>query len=193
MDPIASNQTPVKRDAARWGRAGAWVTVSMLLLWAGAVGLSLLVSLRTGEDVPTCLFRRVTGLPCATCGGTRVVYALSRGQVQTALELNPLVAVMVVAGPLVVAWFAWRSRRQRSGGHAQTWMSARAQSLWLGVFLVLLGLNWVFVARPGSLARRPMSGLAERWQERNAGRGEGLKEAGGRRAPQDVEDVGSGE
>lgn len=152
-------------DRRRWvgAWASAWVTLAMLLLWAGAVGLSLLVSIRTGEDVPTCIFRRVTGVPCATCGGTRVVYALSRGDVWTALELNPLVASLVIAGPLVVGWVAWRSWTR----HGAALMSWRVQRVGLVIFLVLLGLNWVYVAWPGSLARRPTASLAERWREKS--------------------------
>jgi ABC-type glycerol-3-phosphate transport system permease component len=170
-------------DRRRWAGAWAsgWITLAILLLWAGAVVLSLLVSIRTGEDVATCIFRRVTGVPCATCGGTRVVYALSRGDVWTAMELNPLVASLVVAGPLVVGWVAWKSWT----GRGAALMSWRGQRVGLVIFLVLLGLNWVYVAWPGSLARRPTASLAERWREKNAG----VDGTGGVTAPREMRDL----
>jgi hypothetical protein len=43
-----------------------------------------------------CVFRRVTGLECGSCGMTRAVCALSRGELGVAMEYN-------VAAPLVYA------------------------------------------------------------------------------------------
>ncbi len=165
-EPASSSVTPASALAApvRWG---GWAALLILLAWGGMVGLSLLVSLGTGRDVPTCLFRRVTGLPCATCGGTRVVYALSQGHVLTALQLNPLVTLLLLSAP-IIAVAAWlRSRRptpRAASDGAPT--PLRKHVLWVALFLPVLGLNWIYVAREGSLARQPTSSLAERWQQR---------------------------
>jgi hypothetical protein len=66
-----------------------------LWLLVGGASLCLLgVALVTpGIQLPRCAFKTITGLPCPTCGVTRTVIALSRGDVDRALFLNPLAAI----------------------------------------------------------------------------------------------------
>jgi hypothetical protein len=44
-----------------------------------------------------CVFKALTGLPCLTCGSTRVLGQLATGDVTGALWLNPLATVGVGA------------------------------------------------------------------------------------------------
>ena len=53
--------------------------------------------LRIGLPRPICLLREWTGLPCPTCGSTRLVEALLAGDVGAALAHNPLVFGVLVA------------------------------------------------------------------------------------------------
>ncbi|MBI5778061.1 MAG: DUF2752 domain-containing protein [Planctomycetes bacterium] len=39
----------------------------------------------------TCTFKKITGLPCATCGGTRSTFYLSHLQLKQSLLINPMV------------------------------------------------------------------------------------------------------
>jgi len=39
----------------------------------------------------TCTFKKITGLPCATCGGTRSTFYLSHLQLKQSLLMNPMV------------------------------------------------------------------------------------------------------
>jgi hypothetical protein len=66
-----------------------------LWLMVGGASLCLLgVALATpGIQLPRCVFKTATGLPCPTCGVTRTVIALSRGDLSRALFMNPLAAV----------------------------------------------------------------------------------------------------
>jgi hypothetical protein len=79
-------------------------------LWVmvGCAALCLLgVALATpGIQLPRCVFRTITGLPCPTCGVTRTVIALSRGQVDRAFFLNPLATVACGLGLLYLAYAA---------------------------------------------------------------------------------------
>ena len=56
-----------------------------------AVGAHLL-------GVTLCPLRRFLGIPCPTCGTTRAVAALFRGNVREALALNPLMAMFLCVG-----------------------------------------------------------------------------------------------
>lgn len=52
-------------------------------------------------NILTCTFKGITGLPCATCGGTRSAFYLSRLQLKQSLLMNP----MVFAGFIgLLAW-----------------------------------------------------------------------------------------
>lgn len=52
----------------------------------------------------TCTLRDVLGVPCLSCGLTRVLLLLAEGQVIAAFALAPLPALTVVLAVLVGAW-----------------------------------------------------------------------------------------
>ena len=86
-------------------------------IWGGLVLASIaLVPLwtRMAALAPPCLFRRVTGVPCPSCGTTRGVLSLIDGRALDALALNPLMisglVAVVVAGVVAPLW-AWRPGR----------------------------------------------------------------------------------
>lgn len=63
--------------------------------------------------LPTCTFRAIVGIPCPTCGITRTVLALADLEFSTALQTNPLGAVLLtafLAGGLVAGVSAIRGR-----------------------------------------------------------------------------------
>jgi hypothetical protein len=68
-----------------------------LALGAGAVALLGLDRLR----FVACVFKALTGLPCPTCGSTRVLGRLAHGDLAGALAMNPLAAAGAV---LLAAW-----------------------------------------------------------------------------------------
>ena len=84
------------------------IVLSALLL-GGAVSAAWF---RLGLPAPACRFRQWTGLPCATCGTTRLVQALGSGDVVQALSLNPLVFCGLA---LTVAWGSLSAVRLASG------------------------------------------------------------------------------
>jgi hypothetical protein len=79
-----------------------------LWLMVGGASLCLLgLALATpGIQLPRCVFKTLTGLPCPTCGVTRTVIALSRFDVGRAFYLNPLAAVACVAGLVYLLYAA---------------------------------------------------------------------------------------
>ena len=60
-----------------------------------------------------CMMRRVTGMPCPTCGMTRSLASLAKGHLAQSLAYHPfgiLVAILICAGWVYIAWFAIRDR-----------------------------------------------------------------------------------
>jgi Protein of unknown function (DUF2752) len=74
----------------------------------GGASLCLLgVALVTpGIQLPRCTFKMLTGLPCPTCGVTRAVIALSRGQIAHGLFMNPLAAIACGAALVYLVYAA---------------------------------------------------------------------------------------
>ena len=50
---------------------------------------------------PSCVFRGLTGMPCPTCGATRSVVHLARGDFFASFGMNPLVSVGFVIAAVV--------------------------------------------------------------------------------------------
>ena len=119
--------------------AALWLT----LVGAGAA-VSHSVSRVTGEPETSCMFKRATGLPCPTCGGTRCVLSLARGRIVQAVLFNPLVFVglIVVAAIALIRVVAARrvsvelARRQRIAA----WVGGIALALVNWAYLIVAGL-----------------------------------------------------
>jgi hypothetical protein len=91
---------PVRLEPVpRLPRAPLWAALAVLGWAALAAG-----EIRLG--LTTCLFKRVTGHPCPTCGATRGVLALLAGHPLEALAWNPLAFGVMGLG---LAWFTFRA------------------------------------------------------------------------------------
>jgi len=90
-----------------------------------------------------CPFRAVTGLPCPTCGLTRAVHWLMRGDVGRALAINPFDTLfLLVAVPLFAGlWVA-----NLVGGFAvRLSMSPRERRVAWALLAAVALANWAYV------------------------------------------------
>lgn len=84
-------------------RAAGRDDAALAFLWAYAAGFGIAARPllpAVARLLPACPFHALTGLPCPTCGVTRAVLALLRGDASGALQANPLGAVVAAAGLL---------------------------------------------------------------------------------------------
>ncbi|GLW54911.1 DUF2752 domain-containing protein [Kitasatospora phosalacinea] len=96
------------------------------LLAAGAAGAAYLYTRDPhlpGQALPFCPWRRLTGLQCPGCGGTRMAYDLLHGDLAAAWHDN---AALLLALPFVAAWFAVRLRDGLAGRRRRLRMGPRA-------------------------------------------------------------------
>ena len=101
---------------------------------------------RLGLTTPACLFRKVTGVPCLACGGTRCARSLAGLDLGAAFAYSPLVALVALGA---VAWSAWvvvaRLRGDALRLRVVTDARGAAQLRWaIGLSLVL---HWVWLCR----------------------------------------------
>jgi hypothetical protein len=122
-----------------------------LRCWLACVGAVLLIvgglAWLHGCGVSVCLFRRLTGWPCLTCGATRAFSALLTGHLADAFKLQPLAVVAgVLAGAAcgAQAWFLLVRRRVVR----VRLEPAERQVFWTAV-IVLAVLNWLYLVRCG--------------------------------------------
>ncbi len=120
------------------GTPGAWVG-TMLVLGAAAAAAWL----RLGLPLPVCRLREATGVPCATCGSTRMVEALLSGDVAAALAWNPLVFAVLTA---VSVWAAYSVARLTLGLPGWRLVLERRERLSAGLLAVsLFAAGWAYV------------------------------------------------
>ena len=117
------------------------------LLW-GAVALALLLlsplATPLAALLPPCFFRRLTGFPCLTCGGTRAALALLQGDVGAALRANPLMTLalaLLVGGGLVAFALVLVGRGVRGPGRVPGWVRA--------ALVAVLAANWFWLIVDG--------------------------------------------
>jgi hypothetical protein len=118
----------------------------LAFLWGGAA-LACAAAAPFARDLaagaPPCVFRSLTGVPCATCGGTRALLALARLDVGAALAWNPLVAIGVAV--FVVGGLVAFVRALRGQG-----VPDPAPPRWAGAAAAFaLAANWAFVVLAG--------------------------------------------
>jgi hypothetical protein len=58
------------------------------------------------DIMPSCLFKALTGFPCPTCGTTRSLVNLAKGDLPGSLLMNPAVALGMI---LTLLWFLYNS------------------------------------------------------------------------------------
>ncbi len=142
----AENPAPASNVDRGFFRAHR-TALTILLVWIGLVGASLLIETVTERQVPLCVFRNVTGAPCPTCGSTRVVLSLASADVWSAVRFNPLVTGVILCGPV---WGALRLRRRQlfsgKGDRGRGGFGAGAGGIaWLTAGIVLLVANWLYL------------------------------------------------
>ena len=113
--------------------------VGLVLGWLGVVGIAVWLMERYHQHVVLCAFKRLTGYPCPTCGATRGVLQLLRGDVGAAWRLNPLLfSVLAVAAALLAL-------RVALGRAVRVEASRRQRRIAWGVAIGLVLINWAYL------------------------------------------------
>jgi hypothetical protein len=111
----------------------------LAVIWVAGVATWELARPASAADTPLCLFRRVTGVPCATCGSTRSVRAIARGEPLEAIALNPLFAALLLAA------VAWAVLRIGLGRRVRLDLTARQRGWLWALLAAAFAANWVWV------------------------------------------------
>lgn len=94
-------------------------------------------------QAPDCGFRRIFGIPCISCGGTRAFQSLSHGRVLEAISFHPAIILGVAA---IIAWFISGLARYGRGRPLKDDSRRNMSGKSLAILLfMLLAVNWVYL------------------------------------------------
>ena len=93
--------------------------------------------------LPRCLFRELTGLPCAFCGGTHCLIAAAHGNFRAACAWNPLV---FLGGVGLAAWFGgWLFAVVTGWRPPPAWARSLQTWPWPWLLVAAIALNWLYL------------------------------------------------
>jgi hypothetical protein len=129
----------IERTTHRWPRVPRWA-IAIVGVWGGLIAFSwYLEAINPDRTRSLCLFKRVTGHPCPTCGTTRLLLAACHGEWIEALAFNPLTAVLMVAvGAALLVQLLCRRR-------VVFITSARWRRIVTAAIVVAVLANWTYV------------------------------------------------
>ena len=113
-----------------------WWAVLVVTGWACLVGVGVRMQHVWGVHVEMCMFKRITGLPCPTCGATRGVLAILGGRPLEGFLFNPLLFAVLAA------MAAYMLFRLATGKAIRLEASKRERLVLAGLFIAMLVLNW---------------------------------------------------
>ena len=107
---------------------------AVVAMAAGGLSLVYLLDPETSDLYPPCLFQALTGFYCPGCGTLRALHQLARGHPVAALDLNPLMMLLL---PFIVYFFASQALLAVTGRPLRTFF-VRPAVIWtlLGVILL---------------------------------------------------------
>ena len=126
------------RPVPRWPRISPGI-FGFVALWGLVVITARVFTHYTGADLDTCLFHRLTGYSCPTCGTTRGLMAMARGSWRESFAWNPLTMTGAVAGSLALVGRALTART------VEFEFTSTEKRLLLGFALAVTGINWAWL------------------------------------------------
>ena len=102
-----------------------------------------------GLTTPACLFRKLTGVPCLACGGTRCVRSLASFDLMSAFAFSPLVAFLALG---VCIWATWALVARFRGDPLRVRLATddvgRIHLRWIAGLSLLAHWAWLYCKLP---------------------------------------------
>jgi hypothetical protein len=93
-----------------------------------------------------CIVRKVSGIPCPSCGVTRSITSLLNGNWLESININPLGPVMLFFMTILPAWVLldlYRSSNSLNRAYERMEILLRKKGFYIP-FIILLLTNWVW-------------------------------------------------
>jgi hypothetical protein len=105
-----------------------------------------------GETEAFCPIKKITGIPCPSCGTTRSVLLLTKGHFTDAIHTNPL--GLVAGGFLLLApfWLVYDLLKRRNSAwmiYCWTENKIRSNIFVYSSLIALVAINWIWNIHKG--------------------------------------------
>lgn len=98
------------------------------------------------KDTGLCLFKKITHIPCPSCGSTRLVLLLAKGDIRESLFLNPmgiLLAIIMITLPLWILYDLIKRKESLYNFYNRSEFFLKRR--WVAVpAILLLLINWIW-------------------------------------------------
>ena len=118
-----------------------WWAIGIVTIWLILVAAGKVVSLLHDAPIPTCIFKRITGHPCPTCGLTRAVEAMIHIKPVDAWLFNPFFF------SLGLIWIAGLLFRMVAGRRIIVILNRREKYLVVSILMATFLWNWYYLIR----------------------------------------------
>ena len=97
-----------------------------------------------------CLFKMVTGIPCPSCGSTRSVINLLKGNWSQGFYINPLGIIVLLFMLIIPLWLLYDVTFGKDGlFRAYKYAERILRTRWSIPLIFLLILNWIWCINKG--------------------------------------------
>ena len=93
-----------------------------------------------------CIFKRLTNIPCPSCGSTRSVLTLMKGDIQSGLFLNPfgiILMIIMIISPFWIFFDVVSRKETLLNAYIKTELFLKRK--WIAIPAILLVfMNWIW-------------------------------------------------
>lgn len=113
--------------------------VLLIMIWLALGSTAVWLGTHLGLPLRLCLFKRLTGVACPTCGFSRSALSLLHGQLTQAWLYNPLLC------SVIALYFTATAVRLLIGRSLRLHLTRLERALCWIIAVVLVSANWAYV------------------------------------------------
>jgi hypothetical protein len=113
--------------------------LGLFAAWLSLAAAAFFLGRSVGVDAPPCLFKKITGLPCPTCGAGRGALCIAKGDLLGGWLHNPLLFTLL--GGVAAAALLRMTTKRTLRWH----LTPTQKRMLLRLFLALVLANWAYV------------------------------------------------
>ncbi len=98
------------------------------------------------DEFSVCLVKNVTNIPCPSCGTTRAVMEISKGEIYQSILLNPfgiIVALIMLICPIWITYDYLSKKDSFYQFHTKSEAILRKKKVYIPLLILVL-LNWIW-------------------------------------------------
>ena len=98
------------------------------------------------SEIGFCVFKKVTGLPCPSCGGTRAVLLLLQGKLIQSILLNPigcLILIYLLVAPIWLLVDFFYKKKSLEIFYKKVEFVFKKKLVMLGLITLII-INWIW-------------------------------------------------